>query len=770
MCEASHRSRSIRSAFIRGLAMFLAVLSVAPARTASAAPADIFSIAAPVIGADPPKANDIKDGDATVSTQTGALSWSYPISLPPARGTMGPGPALSYSSQGPVYGGIAAGFAWNLGIPEIREDTSESRLKTHSLLIELAQGNSAGDDDRFIGLGGRRLVKVEEPKGADAYAAYRAQGDDSFQRYERISSGPPFWRVRSTDGSVLEFGGTTAPCSNVSEGYAPLTRALDRFGNETTYTYEEVVTGECRLRTIEWGANGSTLQHFARVELLWRQSIFSPPPSCNGIPVGSQTDYRTGTKIVTGASFLDVIRVTAFPPGQPGSPVHTREITLLYSSQHARCDQPHAPVRLLTSIQESASGTDSPLVALPPLTLEYGDPAIAFPDVQPEQQPWSGASSLAWGYRYALSTSDLLDRSPTLETMLVDLDGDGLVDRLVNSSSETGDGVCRATWQRNGGPGATPQFVAAGEIVLPRLKWGGTTNPPPQAGSVTAAPGEEKCSLAGQVTTFWNSTDGGGCHDGLPFAPTACHAASDPDDLTEYCDPNGRQCPAGLSGNTANRTNLYYRWLDADGDGLTDLVAAVHGDIRTYDIEQGNYPFATPPPAEPLPFGQPWPACPNDVDRCKDVNPDCIIGAQGDLAEIQVCIDSAPSIGCDDLINTPYGVPNSTEQGPYTRCEGLYPWFIFKNQGSGTFGNATIKYQPVPLESDMGDSSLGAVTGIHSQHHAVADFDGDGVLDAIAKPNPQYGHFWCVRSPERTGRCRLPRSSARYPPRPFGPA
>ena len=30
--------------------------------------------------------------------------------------------------------------------------------------------------------------------------------------------------------------------------------------------------------------------------------------------------------------------------------------------------------------------------------------------------------------------------------------------------------------------------------------------------------------------------------------------------------------------------------------------------------------------------------------------------------------------------------------------------------------------------------------------------------------------YWRVRSPERTGRCRLPRSSARYPPRPFGPA
>ena len=45
---------------------------------------------------------------------------------------------------------------------------------------------------------------------------------------------------------------------------------------------------------------------------------------------------------------------------------------------------------------------------------------------------------------------------------------------------------------------------------------------------------------------------------------------------------------AGGPASADYRTYLAYRWLDVDGDGLPDLVAAVHGDIDAYDIERGN--------------------------------------------------------------------------------------------------------------------------------------------------------------------------------------
>ena len=137
------RASRHRSAFARGLVWLLSTIALLQLGLGPAlgAPGDIFSIPAPVIGSDPPKASDITDGDASVSTQTGALQYSYPIQVPPGRNGMVPHLALSYSSQAPIYGGIAAG--WSLSIPEIREDTSQGRLRTHSPEVEAEQGPTA---------------------------------------------------------------------------------------------------------------------------------------------------------------------------------------------------------------------------------------------------------------------------------------------------------------------------------------------------------------------------------------------------------------------------------------------------------------------------------------------------------------------------------------------------------------------------------------------------------------------------------------------------
>src|SRR5687768_13325957 len=95
----------------------LAISLCALASVSLGAPGDVLQTAAPVLGADPPKARAIADGDASVSTQTGALQYSFPIAgIPPGRQGMAPALSLNYSSQAPNYGGIAAG--WTLPIPE----------------------------------------------------------------------------------------------------------------------------------------------------------------------------------------------------------------------------------------------------------------------------------------------------------------------------------------------------------------------------------------------------------------------------------------------------------------------------------------------------------------------------------------------------------------------------------------------------------------------------------------------------------------------------
>lgn len=138
---------SRRASTLRSLVAVCAVASVLRFGPARGAPGDIFTIAAPVIGADPPKSAELQPGDASVATASGALNYSYPIRVPPGRNGAAPHLALAYSSQAPVYGGVAAG--WSLPIGAIREDTSHGRLRTHSPEVERTQADPKADD-RFV--------------------------------------------------------------------------------------------------------------------------------------------------------------------------------------------------------------------------------------------------------------------------------------------------------------------------------------------------------------------------------------------------------------------------------------------------------------------------------------------------------------------------------------------------------------------------------------------------------------------------------------------
>jgi RHS repeat-associated protein len=754
---------SSRVPLTRGMAaLMVTIVSVFTLRPATGSPSDIFQQPAPVLGSDPPKATALQAGDASVSSQTGALQFSYPISVAPGRNGMAPQLSLGYSSQAPIYGGLAAG--WSLAIPEIREDPSQGRLRTRAPEVEQQQtGTDAKIDDRFVSsmAGGRPLVAVSEPTSTGVYATYRAQNDSSFTRYERMHDGQTFrWRAYMTGGTVMTFGESTLTpgCTNVNDQFAPLTGVADAFGNSVSYEYESVIAGECRIKKILWGQNFSAglTQPFAQMVFAWAES-----PACTSNPAiqpGSQRDYRSGTLIVTGASKLVSITSTAYPPGAPGAPEHTRVITLGYNDgtngtpNSESCTQGRAPLRELASIQESASGTDASLVNLPAMKFDYNpvsvlggtaDTVTAWLD---PSAPFGRSNNLAWGYRR------VDDRWPTVEAMMIDLDGDGLVDRLTSAHSIQTATIkgCSANWRRNTGPSGTGvSFAAQQPIPLPRLKWRGTPSAATQAvaGGTQAfreSPSFEGCSLNGQVTAYKNSNETPSCHD--PSNPT-CTSGSIPG---MFCFPGGTECPPGYGGPNSNdyRTYLAYRWLDVTADGLPDLVAAVHGDIDSYDIERGNLQVTGDyddgePSISGIPAALQWPACPQ-VDRCKDFGR-CMDGARSctgnlcsvDFGIVNGCLTDTtyPIKGCFEVLARPSGSGGSSptpSRSPYTRCEGLYPWFIYKNLGGGTFASTPIiKYQPIPLESDFGDSGITG-PGVMSQHHAIIDFDGDGILDAVA--------------------------------------
>jgi Salmonella virulence plasmid 65kDa B protein len=321
-CSRFHRSHATRL-----LALGLAITLVP---TAAGAPADIAEIAAPVIGADPPKAQDIPDGDVSVATQTGSLSYSYPIKVPPGRG-MEPSLSLSYSSQAPIYGGPAAG--WQLSIPMIQWDTSKGRMR-YAHYADLAQ-SPEWDDEPFVSSlsGGRPLVRVTgDPDGQN----FRAKNDSSWIRYERHQQlndpegNGPRWIARTPEGVTHYFGEgafitnlSTVETVDLTRVRAPLTRSVDQFGNTVEYNWD-FEDGELRIALIRYTVNeASDVDPFAEVSF-----VYGSNPSCAGIPVGSQTDYRTNVPFVDGASRLVQIVAKALDPAT-SSVEHTRQIDLV---------------------------------------------------------------------------------------------------------------------------------------------------------------------------------------------------------------------------------------------------------------------------------------------------------------------------------------------------------------------------------------------------------------------------------------------------------
>jgi RHS repeat-associated protein len=692
-----------RALVVRLLALSMALTTVTGLRPAHGDPGDIFSVPAPAVGEAPPKDAAISDGDSSVSTMTGAFQHSYPIHVPPGRQGMEPHLALSYSSQGPIYGTIAAG--WSLSIPLISQDTSQGRL--------------AGGVKYSSSLsGGRQLIPVTEPKGGDALQAFRAQNDTSFIRYEQINrtgGNGPWWRAYSPDGNTYYFGDDDSnhagTCSSISHTYAPLTRVSDLFGNLIEYRYESANDGECRIAEITWGQNANAgVAAFASAKFDYTRDS----GTCGGVPVGSQTTWRTGVKLVTGASQLDSITITAYPPGSPSTPDHTRVVRLVYSATEASCTAAHAAYRQLTSIQESAWGTSSPEVDLPAVTFGYGPSSWTYPTESTESIPWSGwtlrdAKNLSWGFRPA-------SKWPTVEAMLIDIDGDGLVDRLISDPyAENNHTVrCRASWQRNRGSGS---FDPARYIELPTLKW---SSPNSSAGGAyanangTLFPYQESCSLNYQQTKYLNSS---GQNNGLLCSGGASCPTSG------YCPESGMDCTGGHF-STGDDTILSYRWMDMDGDGLTDLVASpAKGGLDHYNLYQGDHVPGTQgdPPIEPPIFG-PWAnfANPGGASHCP---------AQ------------------------PY---SSQPLGTYTMCGGMYPWFVYKNHGNGVFGLPPtygssptpdfVKYQPIALEGQGASASVTSSPNLNNQ--GSIDIDGDGYLDAISASG---GTSWSVYLNDHTG-------------------
>lgn len=413
-------------------------------------------------------------------------------------------------------------------------------------------------------------------------------------------------------------------------------------------------------------------------------------------------------KIVTGARSVYRLLIESRPGGLGNAAVHTRTINFVYAvpgydgglmgdGSQATCNGQNTPYRALQSIQETVTGTGLAAVTLPAVTFDYGTAVI-------DRSTGPSSAILGLGSRAENGESS---RRPGVTYMWTDMNGDGRQD-LLTAATDPVDGngyitKCRATWYPSGN---TSQPMT---IDLPMLPWGGSTG------------------------------------KGLP----------------QDCTLNYQFAKLGNYGLTSNNY-LNYRWLDTNGDGRTDLVAT----LETVTAGGLFWPELLSDYGDPLPFGLPphpinasgqrvCPAPPVAPALCARLqsttcaaNPsssgNCPVGAicSMNMANMSSCIVGNRACAMDEAwypastppawLDDPYTGPFAHNH-PFQRC-GLHPWFVFGNtvdtNGVTTLAtNATIKWQPVGLDSEQADDSL---TGNNSgSRKAVMDLDGDGLFDGF---------------------------------------
>ncbi|WP_085907079.1 SpvB/TcaC N-terminal domain-containing protein [Kiloniella majae] len=188
---------------------------------------------------------------------SGAATYSLPISVPPGIAGNEPRLALSYSSQA---GNGPLGVGWGLsGLSAITR--CGQRLVPHGKI----HGVDFSAADRFC-LDGQRLVAVSGDYGADGME-YRTE----IESYAKVISngiagtGPASFTIWSKGGLVLEYGvtddsrieaikadGTARPEARIWA----LNKQSDRSGNAITYGYtEDQSNGSYRINRIDYGDN-----------------------------------------------------------------------------------------------------------------------------------------------------------------------------------------------------------------------------------------------------------------------------------------------------------------------------------------------------------------------------------------------------------------------------------------------------------------------------------------------------------------------------------
>ncbi len=501
------------------------------------------------------------------------------------------------------------------------------------------------------------------------------------------------------------------------------------------------------LTGVEYTANpGAGLLSHVRIEFGYASEL----QYCSGsdIPVGAQFTFRNGFRTYQGARRLDEVR-TYVRPFQSASWQLRRKLSLSYDTDAASCNPNglHAPLRLLSSVQETGYAPGKPSITLPPVTFTYGrierslDEEVEIPELN--------LNGLGSGKRRL--SREKAGGWPTVDSMWLDLDGDGAQDLLRSTPSSVPSRPCDFQWKRNLGNGRFEQNWRSS--ALPTLPWASTN----ARNMGSDAWEREQCSLAAQR-----------------FDRRA----------TPNIDP--------VCGFPANYVS--YRFMDVSGDGLPDLVTAMDYQSGQYDPTKDVNLLAMGQPGEPNVCSQPAPCRDpktGDPIPCYFEPVSQSMPAAGDYVPDQTgcALDECRAPTCSPLdtdcpcsalyclmgstsVYSPFRAPPEEEHGPTgpdsaywawkgapypqaygsaavgpyiqqnaacrrraeTSCKGdRFVWRVFDNLGDGLFSQTPrVIDAPIPLESDRLTAELGGANLANaSDWNAIVDIDGDGYDDAV---------------------------------------
>ena len=197
--------------------------------------------------------------------ETGAATYTIPITVPPGTAGMAPTLSLNYNSQS---GNGPLGVGWSLG-----GLSAITRCPASIVQDGFKGGINYDGNDRFC-LDGQRLVLVAGSYGADG-AEYRTE-TESYTRvisYGSAGSGPAWFKAWTKSGQIMEYGNTAD--SRIEAQGKPTVRvwAVDKISDTksnyiaVSYT-EDNANGEFNLSRIDYTGNAAAgVAPYASVQL-----------------------------------------------------------------------------------------------------------------------------------------------------------------------------------------------------------------------------------------------------------------------------------------------------------------------------------------------------------------------------------------------------------------------------------------------------------------------------------------------------------------------